>query len=101
MLKPENGGKLGETLEIREWRRRLKSLLGDEEEGERTEGAVGREGENVRVRRENVKLRRENVLGRRENMMGRREREEVRVRREEPVYSSDHRIAWLCGDPSK
>ena len=71
MLQPENGGKLGETLEIREWRRRLKSLLGDEEEGERTEGAVGREGE------------------------------EVRVRREEPVYSSDHRIAWLCGDPSK
>ena len=87
MLQPENGGKLGETLEIREWRRRLKSLLGDEEEGERTEGAVGREGEKVRVRRENVMVRREG--------------EEVRVRREEPVYSSDHRIAWLCGDPSK
>ena len=75
----QNYGGLNYTLELKEgegspqlerWRRRLRELLGESQGGAKEE---------------------EEEVGR----MERTRRESV-----EPIYSSEHRIAWLCGDPS-
>ena len=67
------GGEEQATTEVVRWRGRLRELQGRSGEEEGRAEVKERSGEEGRVRRESV----------------------------EPIYSSEHRIAWLCGDPSR